>query len=55
MWRGMKSVMEFDPKDSQQKTESKWLEWNRHKSAVADKAVPNAEQTQAYLRKYDMV
>lgn len=49
MWQGMKSVMVFDPKDSQQETERKWVEWNEHKSAVQDKAVPNAEQTRRLL------
>ncbi|MEN2765656.1 hypothetical protein [Ornithinibacillus xuwenensis] len=50
MWRGMKSVMVFDPKDSQAETERKWVEWNQHKSAVQDKAVPSAEETRKYLQ-----
>ncbi|MUV38142.1 hypothetical protein JNUCC1_01973 [Lentibacillus sp. JNUCC-1] len=45
MWEGMKSVMVFDSKDSQEETERKWIEWNRHKSAVGDKYVPTAEET----------
>lgn len=49
MWQGMKSVMVFDPKDSQEETECKWLEWNQHKSAVGDKYVPIAEETKKRL------
>ncbi|MFD2658041.1 MULTISPECIES: hypothetical protein [Bacillaceae] len=49
MWQGMKSVMVFDPKDSQEDTEHKWMEWNRHKSAVSDKYVPTAEETKKRL------
>ncbi|WP_176481825.1 hypothetical protein [Paucisalibacillus globulus] len=47
---GMKSVMVFDPNDSQTETERKWIEWNQHKSAVQDKAVPTAEETRRYLQ-----
>ncbi|WP_405103117.1 hypothetical protein [Oceanobacillus sp. FSL H7-0719] len=54
----MKSVMVFDSKDSQQETERKWLQWfedtRPHKSAVGDKAVMTAEETRAYMRKYDV-
>jgi hypothetical protein len=46
---GMKSVMVFDPNDSQEETERKWVEWNMNKSAVQDKAVPNVEETRKYL------
>jgi len=49
MFQGMKSVMVFDPKDSQEETERKWIEWNQHKSAVADKYVPTAEETRKRL------
>jgi len=35
MYQGMKSAMVFDPKDSEEETEQKWLEWNCHKSGVA--------------------
>lgn len=49
MW-GMKSVMVFDPKDSREETERKWVQWNRNKSAVQDKAVPSAEETRKYLQ-----
>ncbi|MEN1968991.1 hypothetical protein WMZ97_13070 [Lentibacillus sp. N15] len=51
---GMKSVMVFDPDDSQEETERKWVEWNLHKSSVQDKAVPNAEETRKYLQKYEV-
>ncbi|MEN2468137.1 hypothetical protein [Ornithinibacillus sp. JPR2-1] len=50
MFMGMKSVMIFDPKDTQTETERKWLEWNEYKSAVQDKAVPNVEETRKYLQ-----
>ncbi|MGJ9460677.1 hypothetical protein [Oceanobacillus sp. CF4.6] len=49
MWQGMKSVMVFDPKDSQEETNRKWMEWNQHKSAVGDKYVPTAQETRKYL------
>jgi len=32
MYQGMKSVMVFDPKDSEEETENKWVEWSHHKS-----------------------
>ncbi len=48
---GMKSVMIFDPKDSQAETERKWLEWNDHKSAVQDKYIPTAEETRKLLNR----
>ncbi|MBN6206244.1 hypothetical protein JYK21_07255 [Ralstonia pickettii] len=54
----MKSVMTFDSKDSQAETERKWLQWfedtRPNKSAVGDKAVMTAEETRAYMRKYDV-
>jgi len=49
MWQGMKSVMAFDSKDSQEETERKWVDWNQHKSAVGDKYVPTAEETKKRL------
>jgi len=54
MYMGMKSVMVFDPKDSQEETNRKWNEWLRDtgRSAVGDKAVPNVEETRKYLNKY---
>lgn len=53
MWQGMKSVMVFDPQDSKEETERKWVQWNGdNKSSVGDKAVPNVEQTRKYLNKY---
>lgn len=47
---GMKSVMVFDPEDSQEETERKWVEWNLNKSAVQDKVVPTAAETRKYLQ-----
>lgn len=49
MWQGMKSVTVFDPKDSQEETNLKWMEWNQHKSAVGNKYVPTAQETRNYL------
>lgn len=49
MWQGMKSVMVFDPKDSREETNRKWVKWNQHKSAVGDKYVPTAQETRKYL------
>ncbi|GIO25372.1 hypothetical protein [Oceanobacillus sp. J11TS1] len=49
----MKSVMIFDPKDTDEQTATKFANWMRdNKSAVGDKAVPNAEETREYLRRY---
>lgn len=49
----MKSVMVFDPKDTEEQTANKWMDWTRNKrSSIADKAVPNAEETRKYLSKY---
>jgi hypothetical protein len=54
MWQGMKSVMVFNPQDTDEQTATQWMEWTRNKrSSVADRAVPNAEDTRKYLRKYD--
>ena len=49
MPHNMKSVMIFDPKDTDEQTANKWIDWNRNKSAVADKHVPNAEETRKML------
>lgn len=47
----MKSVIIFDPKDSDEQTANKFIDWLRNnQSAVADKYVPNAEQTRALLK-----
>lgn len=49
----MKSVMIFDPKDTDEQTATKFANWMRdNKSAVGDKAVPNVEETRKYLRRY---
>lgn len=49
MPHNMKSVMIFDPKDTDEQTANKWIEWNRNKSAVVDKYVPTAEKTRKML------
>ena len=53
MFRGMKSVMVFDPKDSQEETERKWLEWNhhKHKSPKTEKHVPTVKEIREKLIK----
>ncbi|WP_199860640.1 hypothetical protein [Oceanobacillus damuensis] len=54
MVNGMKSVMVFDPKDSDEQTATKFANWMRdNKSAVGDKAVMTATETREYLRKRD--
>lgn len=47
----MKSVMVFDPKDSDEETANKWIRWvvDNNISSVGDKHVPNAEQTRKML------
>ena len=50
MWKGMKSVVVFDPKDTDEETANKFINWMRgNKSAVLDKHVPNAEETRKML------
>lgn len=49
----MKSVMIFEPNDSDEQTVTKWADWMRdNHSAVGDRNVPNAQETQEYLRRY---
>ncbi len=49
----MKSVMIFDPNDTDEQTNAEWARWwQDNKSAVGDKNVPNAQETQEYLRRY---
>lgn len=46
----MKSVMIFNPTDSDEQTANKFIDWMRiNHSAVGDKHVPNAEMTRKYL------
>lgn len=45
MPHNMKSVMIFDPEDTDDQTMIKLDNWYRNKSAVADKYVPNKEET----------
>jgi hypothetical protein len=52
MWQGMKSIMVFDPKDTDEQTLTKFQEFVRdNHSAVGDKAVPNAEETRKLLNR----
>lgn len=50
---GMNSVMFFDPKESREETDRKWVKWWNHNktSAVLDKFVPGVEETRKYLAK----
>lgn len=52
MFKNMKSVMVFDPKDTDNETATKFMNWKRDNSAIGDKAVPDAKKTQKYLRRY---
>jgi len=46
----MKSVMVFDPKDTDEQTVTKFMDYMRdNHSAIGDKAVPNAEETRKLL------
>lgn len=46
MPHNMKSVMIFDPKDSDRQTDTKFANWYRHnQSSVADKYVPSKIET----------
>lgn len=51
----MKSVMVFDPKESQEETERKWRNWIQHnkKREVGDKYVPSLTETRRMLREYE--
>jgi len=53
MWKGMKSVMVFDPKDSEMETDRKWREWTQNKSSVGDKYVPTVAETKKYLNELE--
>ncbi|GAA0344025.1 hypothetical protein GCM10008931_39150 [Oceanobacillus oncorhynchi subsp. oncorhynchi] len=49
----LKSVMIFDPNDTDEQTNAEWARWwQDNKSAVGDKAVPGVQETQEYLRRY---
>jgi len=50
MWRDMKSVMVFDPKDTDEQSATKFADWIRDNSAVGDKYVPGVEETREYLK-----
>lgn len=54
MWNGMKSVVYMHPMDSPQQRAQKFEDWMKDTgrvSSVADKAVPDAEQTRKYLKR----
>lgn len=53
---GMKSVMVFNPEDTDEQTATKWMDWIRENkmSAVGDKAVPGVEETRRYLRQFEV-
>ena len=56
MIKEMKSVMVFDPKDTDEQTATKFMDWLLdNKSAVGDKAVMTAAETREYLRKREVV
>lgn len=57
MFKGMKSVVLFEPKDSREERINKFAEWrvNNKLSAVGDKYVPGVEETRAYLERIKRV
>ena len=56
MFQGMKSVMVFDPKDTDEQTVTKFVDWMRdNKSPVGDRTVMSAAETREYLRKREVV
>lgn len=53
MWNGMKSVVQFNPLETEEQRLNKFGEWMKDtgRSSVGDKAVPTPAQTREYLRK----
>lgn len=51
---GMKSIMVFDPKHSEEETKQRFHDWckHNHQSAIADKHVPTVEETMRILAQY---
>lgn len=50
----MKSVVVIGPNDTNEQGVIKFMNWYRNnQSAVADKYVPNAEETRRYLRQME--
>lgn len=54
MVKNMKSVMVFDPDQTEEETANLFIGWlKRNKySAVADRNIPNADETRRLLEKY---
>lgn len=50
----MKSVVIFDPSDSDEQTANKYIDWLRHNKLkeIRGRYVPNAEETRKYLSEY---
>jgi len=55
MPKNMKSVMVFNPKDSEEETATAFIQWlrNNKRSAVIDRNVPNVEETRKLLSRYN--
>lgn len=54
MWQGMKSVMVFEPKDSEQETERKFTEWLKGNDSICEDRVPTPAETRLFLDKRDL-
>lgn len=53
MYMGMKSIVYFDPDDTQEERIEKFVEWyvDNHESAIGDKYVPGVEETKEMLKR----
>ncbi len=51
----MKSVMVFEPKDSEQETERKFKTWLQGNDGIAQDRVPTPAETRMFLDKRDLV
>ena len=50
----MKSVMVFEPKESEQETERKFQAWLKGNGGIVEDRVPTPEQTRVFLDKRDL-
>lgn len=50
----MKSVMEFNAKNSQEETERKYKQWLQGNDSIAQDRVPSPAETRMFLDKRDL-
>ena len=50
----MKSVMVFEPKESEQETERKFQDWLKGNDSIAQDRVPSPAKTRMFLDKRDL-